>query len=255
MLENQTRQKLLAGEPAFGAMFNIPEPALVELCAYAGFDFVFIDMEHGAINIETLADMTRAANALDLNTVARVPRNAPDVICGTLDAGAQGIVVPGVTTGEDAQRAVQHTRYSPLGNRGVGSGRARGYGYLLPVKEYAAEMNEQVLLVALLENIGVLDNLDSILKVAGIDVFLVGPSDLSQSMGLIGEFDHARFREAQSAIIDSVIRSGRIMGSRIRSAEEGRQKLAQGFRWLHVSVNDIIVKTGKQLIEDIRSTP
>ncbi len=253
MRTNKTKENLLAGQPALGAMFNMPEPAVVELCAYAGFDFVFIDTEHGAIGIETLADMIRAAEVHDLDTVVRVPVNAPDAIGRVLDAGARGIIVPGVTTPEDAKRAVRSARYAPVGSRGVGSGRARGYGHLMPVKEYATKANDQILVVALLENVEVVGHLDAVLAVPGIDVFFVGPSDLSQSMGLVGKFDDPHFVDARDTIIRRVLGAGRIMGSRIHSSEDAKEKLAQGFLWLHVSINDVVVNTGRQLIERIRS--
>ena len=105
----------------------------------------------------------------DLGTVVRVPQNAPNVICRVLDSGARGIVVPGVTTVGDAERAVRHTRYNQLGNRGVGSGWARSYGYLMQVKYYVVHANEQILLVVLLEHISVLEHLDAMLAVSGLN--------------------------------------------------------------------------------------
>ena len=277
MRTNKTKKKLQAAQPVLGAMMNIPAPALVELCGYAGFDFVFIDCEHGAIGIESLVEMVRAADNHDVTAIVRVPRNAPDAICKVLDTGASGIIVPGVTTGEDAERAVRSAKYSPLGVRGVGNGRARGYGHLMPVKEYAPRANAETMVVALLEDIEVIDNLDAILEVQGIDVFIVGPNDLSQSMdlveqtvssrrysfrwpppayksvSLVGYTDHPRFQEAKNIIIDHVLGAGKIMGTRIRDVDEAKRSLDRGFLWLHVALQDILVRTARQLIQDIGS--
>ena len=162
--------------------------------------------------------MIRAADNYDVAAIVRVPHNAPDVICKVLDTGASGIIVPGVTTREDADQAVRSAKYGTLGMRGVGSGRARGYGQLMPVKGYAPAANAETLIVALLEDIRVLDNLDGILAVDGIDVFVVGPNDFSQSMGLVGQTDHPRFQEARNTITDRVLEAGRIMGIRVRDA-------------------------------------
>jgi 4-hydroxy-2-oxoheptanedioate aldolase len=250
---NNTKQKLQSGQVVIGAQFSIPEPALVELSAYAGFDFVFVDAEHGAIGTRSLVDMIRAAEIHDLTSIVRVSRNAPHTILQVLDMGAQGIIVPGVTTKEDAQRAVRSAKYDPLGMRGAGGGRARGYGHLMPVNEYASKANAQTLVVALLEDVQVLDNLDSILSVEGIDAFIVGPNDLSQSMGLLGQLDHPEFLRVQDEIIDRVLTAGRVMGSRIGSVEQAETKVDRGFLWLHANLGDIIVRTGESLVRGVRS--
>lgn len=254
MHANKTKRKLQAGHPVLGAMLKIAEPALVELCGYAGFDFVFIDGEHGPIGIESLVQMVRAAEIHDLTAVVRVPRNAPDVICQVLDIGAQGIVVPGVTTREDAEQAVRSAKYSPIGKRGVGSGRARGYGQLMPMKEYATRANMETMVVALLEDIEVIKHVHAILEVEGIDVFIVGLSDLSQSMDLVGQGDHPDVQEARRTIVDHVLGAGRVMGTVIQDVEDAKKSLNRGFLWLHVSLSEVIARTARQLVESIGSS-
>jgi len=251
MRKNHTKRKLQAGKPVLGAQLNIPAPDLVELCGYAGFDFVFIDCEHGAIGIESLVAMARAADNYDLAAIVRVPHNTPDVICKVLDTGVAGIIVPGVTTKDDAVRAVQSAKYGPLGMRGVGSGRARGYGQFMPVSEFAPMANAETMVVALLEHIDVIGNLDAILEVEGIDVFIVGPNDFSQSMGLVGQTDHPRFLEAKDTVFDRVLGAGRTMGIRIRDVEEARRSLDRGFLWLHVALHEMMARTARQLIEGV----
>lgn len=277
MRSNKTKRKLQVGEPVLGAMMNIPAPALVELSGYAGFDFVFIDCEHGAIGIESLTEMVRAADNHDLTPIVRVPRNTPDVISTVLDIGAQGIIVPGVSTSNDAEHAVRSAKYSPLGMRGVGNGRVRGYGQLMSVKEFVPKANAETMVVAILEHIDVVENLDAILDVGGLDVFIVGSNDLSQSMGLfepamssrrhglqwpppaykstslVGQTDDPRVEEARNLIIDGVLAAGRIMGTRVHDAEEAKRSLDRGFLWIHVALQEMMVREARRLIDEISS--
>jgi 4-hydroxy-2-oxoheptanedioate aldolase len=250
---NKTKEKLEAGEAVLGAMINIPEPALVEICGFAGYDFVFIDGEHGAIEVGAVLAMVRAADLHNLASVVRVAHNTPHIIARVLDAGATGIIVPNVRTAEDARRAVQATKHAPLGLRGVGSGRSRGYTQLLSVGRYAEMANAETMVVALLEHIDVLENLDAILDVKGLDVFIVGSNDLSQSMGLLGQAEHPRFQEVRRTIIDRVLQAARVMGTRIQTAEDARRSLDRGFRWLHVDLQGMLLTTASRLAEDVGS--
>jgi 4-hydroxy-2-oxoheptanedioate aldolase len=250
---NRAKKILEGGEAVLGAMVNIPEPALVELCGLAGLDFVFIDGEHGAIGIRDVADMARAADTVEVATIVRVSRNAPDVIAKVLDAGASGIIVPDVRTREDAENAVRAAKHAPFGMRGVGSGRARGYSQLMAVEQYAAMANAESLVVALLEHVDVVGHVDAILDLPGIDVFIIGANDLSQSMGLLGRTDHPRFQEVKTEITDRVLRAGRVMGTRIRSVEEADSYLDRGFRWLHIDLQEMLLATASQLAEGVRS--
>ncbi len=157
-----------------------------------GFDAAFVDFEHGGVTWRELADITRACDLWEMGAVVRVSRLDEALILRALDLGATGIVVPHVVTAEAADRAARACRYPPEGTRGV-AGNRRTYG----ADDYFRRANEEVQCIALIEDAAALDNLEELVRVDGIDVFNVAPSDLAASMGHRGEPGHA---EVQSAI-------------------------------------------------------
>ena len=192
---NQLKRALADGKTVFGLLNSIPSPLLVEMIGYAGFDFVILDMEHVCLNPETLENMVRAAECAGVTPLVRVPSAAPDAILRALDCGAQGIVVPHVRTAAEAAQAVAASRYAPLGTRGISGGRTTGFG-TLDLPTYFARANSEILVVAMIEDREGVDNLDTILSVAGIDMVLEGAIDLSQSYGVPGQALHPIVQDA-----------------------------------------------------------
>ena len=192
---NKLMHRLNAGQRVYGLINSIPVPLLVEMIGYAGYDFVILDLEHVGVNPQTLEDMIRAAECSGLTPLVRVPGVQPDTILRVLDAGAMGIVVPRVQDGEQAQQAVRASRYHPLGERGISGGRTTGFG-ALDLQTYMAQANREIMVVAMIEDRAGVENIDAIAAVPGIDMILEGAIDLSQSLGVPGQAQHANVQAA-----------------------------------------------------------
>lgn len=189
LTENKLKAALAAGRPVFGLIHTIAAPLLVEMIGYAGYDFVVIDLEHLALNPETLEHAIRAAECAGLTPLVRVPGPAPETIGRVLDAGAQGIVVPHVASAQQARQAVAAARYHPLGTRGIAGGRNTGFG-TLALPAYFERANRELMVVAMIEDRAGVEAIAEILAVPGIDMVLEGAMDLSQSLGVPGEAQH-----------------------------------------------------------------
>jgi 4-hydroxy-2-oxoheptanedioate aldolase len=178
------RQKCMVKTSLIGSFAAIPHPVAVEVMAQSGLDFLCIDWEHAQISRDAIEAMVRAADVHRVPAMVRVPGHAPEAIQSALDSGAQGVLVPRVSTAAQAAMAVKASRYPPLGERGVGPGRAAGYGYRIP--EYLAGANDRIVVALQVETAEGLANIDEIASVAGVDVIFVGPGDLSVSINAIG---------------------------------------------------------------------
>jgi 4-hydroxy-2-oxoheptanedioate aldolase len=180
---NYTREKLEAGKVVFGAIVSECAPGMVELLGKIGYDFVFIDCEHGAIDLSQVEHLVRAAELFDITPIVRVPDHAPSTLLRYLDRGAQGLIVPHVNTQADAIGVARASRYYPEGNRGAAGGRPHDYNVGVSREQSAAWLNRNLLVIPMVEEVEAIENLDAILAVEGIDVLHVASGDLSQSMG------------------------------------------------------------------------
>lgn len=180
MRPNLVKRKLRAGEPAIGTFLGLGSPLGAEQLAHAGFDWLLIDQEHGAIDAPLLQSLLQAISTTDTVPLVRVPWNRGDWIKRALDAGAYGVMVPMVNTREDAEAAVRATRYPPQGDRSIGGARTRLYGG----PDYVEQANEEIFLVVQIEHRDAVRNAREILSVPGIDAYFIGPGDLCSSLGL-----------------------------------------------------------------------
>jgi 4-hydroxy-2-oxoheptanedioate aldolase len=204
---NQVKERIKQGQTVFGVYSVIPSPELVELAGLCGFDYIRIDCHHGHANLETIANMIRAAEIFDLTPFARV-YNDPQRILSVLDMGARGIIVPDIHDAADARAAVESTKFKPLGDRGLfTNSRSSDYGEFKG-KEYLEWANDNVMLGLQIENSAALKNLEEILKVEGIDFVMGGRNDLSQSLGVAGQKDHPLVIEAENRIINCASKAG-----------------------------------------------
>ena len=197
MLKNRLKEKLLSGQPAFGVSVMFPSPQVVEMVGRLGFDWVLIDCEHGSISPESVELMAMAAELAGVTAIARPWSNSPEAILRLMDRGVMGVQVPHVNTAADARQAVESVKFHPLGTRGLAAGtRPAHYGFNVSAADYVEEANRETLVCIQLEEAEALGNLGEILQVEGVDVFFIGPSDLSQSLGYPGRSDAPEVREA-----------------------------------------------------------
>jgi len=181
------RDRISSGEPTLGSWITLGHPAIAEIMAEAGFDWLVIDMEHSVIDLQEAAELIRVIELKGLSPLVRLTSNTPDLAKRVMDAGAHGVIVPMVNSRADAERAVSAVKYPPVGTRGVGLARAQGYGARF--ESYASTINDRSIVVAQIEHVDGVAQLDEIARVPGIDATMIGPYDLSASMGKPGCFD------------------------------------------------------------------
>ena len=174
-------------KPLIGSWITINNPAIAEIMADAGFDWLCIDLEHTVIDYFETQQLIIAIQSKGLKAFVRVGENQPLIIKRVLDAGADGIIVPSVNTAEDAKMAVNAVKYPPLGTRGMGLARAQGYGFNF--ENYRDNISNNTKLIVQIEHINALSELESIIQTEGVDGTFIGPYDLSSSMGKMGKWD------------------------------------------------------------------
>ena len=199
MHTNKVKTKMEVGEKAYGCRLLFPSTTLVELMGQVGFDYVFLDGEHGAFTLRDIEEMCCLADLAGLTPLARVPNIEHSTILQYLDRGVLGIVGPHIITKTDAETLANACFFAPKGNRSFGGSRGNDYGAHAGGKErrtFMAQLNKEILPIVLLEDVQALENLSEILLVENLDLFAFGPNDLAQSMGLPGEPNHSRVVEA-----------------------------------------------------------
>lgn len=194
------RNKLINGQPTLGGWISIGNSAIAEIFSRAGYDWVVVDLEHSTINIETCGELIRTIDLCGITPLVRITSNDAHQIKRIMDAGAKGIVVPSVNSLNDAKNAVDATRYQPQGTRGVGLGRAQKYGS--GFQDYFEWQKSEPIVIVQIEHISAVDKLEEIFSVNGVDGFIIGPYDLSCSMGIPGQFQHEEFIRVITEIRD-----------------------------------------------------
>lgn len=196
--ENKLRKSIEKGEVAMGLVCHTGSPCLIEMAAWGGFDFVLIDTEHANVNVETAVNLVRTSDAAGIVPLIRVYENSEPLILKALDTGAKGVMIPHINTKEDAERAVRAAKYAPEGVRGVCQNiRAAKYCRRQEWASYWPIANRETIVSILIEEKEGIDNLEEILSVKGIDIVNIGGADLSQSLGIGGQFEHSYVVEAQ----------------------------------------------------------
>jgi len=193
------KNKLKNNELTIGSWIMMGHPMSVEVMALAGFDWLVIDIEHTSIGIETVENLIRTIQSKNMKALVRVSKNEEVIIKRVLDMGADGIVVPMVNSKDDAIQAVNYAKYPPEGKRGVGLYRATKYG--TKFDEYKKWVDEELVIIAQIEHMDAVNNIDEILQVNGIDGTIIGPYDLSGSMGYPGEFERDDVKNAVSKVL------------------------------------------------------
>ena len=218
----------------------IPSPQIVEMAGHAGFDWVLIDMEHGTITLETAELMIMAAEAVGITPIVRPPSNSSADITAAMDRGAGGVQVPHVNTVEDARRAVAAVKFGPGDQRGLAAGtRPDRYGLAEGMPDFVERSNAESLLCIQLEHSSAIDNLDGLLGVEEVDVFFVGPSDLSQSMGHPGNPKAEPVTRAIEQTLAKIVAAGRTPGMPAASDNIG-DVLGRGVHYIYTHLPKLL---------------
>lgn len=209
---NRVKAAMRDGRKASGYTLSFPSPWVIDILGKLDFDYVFIDGEHGPFDLSQLEDLCRTAERHNVTPVARVPDIGSSTILRYLDRGIMGIMGPHIATEADARQLVKACYFGPQGERSFGGNRGTAYNAgIVDKAAYYREANQQMLVCALLEDVAVLDNLDAILSVPGIDLYSIGPNDFAQSLGYPGQPEHPEVVKAMHDLTRRIQQAGRTM--------------------------------------------
>jgi len=239
---NKVKWLLKERKKILGAWLQAGSPITAEVLGKAGFDFLMVDMEHGPGDILTLISQLQAISKFDVTPFARAPWNDTVIIKRMLDAGLYGILIPYVSTRQEAEAAVRACRYPLEGVRGIApSPRAGGYG--MNGNHYLEHANEQLVVMTAMETPEAVENIEEIVTVAGLDGIFIGPMDLATSLGHFCNPGHPEVQEAIGKIEQAVLASDKFLGTVANSFEAAKKLYAKGYSFVVVMILSILVDT------------
>lgn len=255
MLKNPLKAKLKKNQLTVGSWITLGHTSVAEIMAKAGFDWLTIDMEHSVITLDVAQQLIQVIEGNNVVPLVRVGENNPNLIKRVMDAGAYGVIVPMINTREDAERAVRAVKYPPVGTRGVGLARAQGYG--TKFHEYASAVNPESVVIIQVEHIDSVRNLESILSVRGIDGCIIGPYDISGSLGVPGNFDHPDVLKAVKRV-EEVCRKRKVpLGTHVIPPDYKQvlEKVSRGYTFLAFSLDSLFLgNVVKEQVEKLKSS-
>jgi 2-keto-3-deoxy-L-rhamnonate aldolase RhmA len=244
------RSRLLNGEVLIGTMVTLPTASTAEILANIGFDWLFIDGEHSPLEISDILAILQAVGHR-IACIVRVPEAAEVAIKKVLDLGASGIIVPQVNTAKQAADVVRFARYAPEGQRGVGLARAHGYGQRF--QEYLESANDLVTVIVQAEHAMAVENIDEIVKVPGVDAVLLGPYDLSASLGKMGLIDDPVVTSAIERVTSACQSVGMPLGYFGVTAGAVRPFIERGYTLITAGVDTLFLSAAaKKMLADVR---
>lgn len=254
MIENNSLSKRLKGnELLVGSWITLAHPSIAEIMAKSGFDWLAVDLEHSVITIREAEELIRVINLSGVTPLVRLTSNNADQIKRVMDAGSHGVIVPMVNSSEDAKLAVDAVKYPPLGKRGFGLARAQEYG--AGFKKYLEWQEDNTVVIVQIEHISAVHNVDEILSVDGVDGYIVGPYDLSGSMGIPGQFDNPDLIEAMDIVHAAAKKYNKPGGIHIVEPESSqlKQRVDEGHKFIAYSVDirmlDCACRNGLNILE------
>lgn len=252
------RGKIEAGQAAIGTWLQLPSPDAAEIMARAGYDWAAIDMEHGSFGVAALPDMMRAVECGGAAPFARLPVAEKAWIKAALEAGAQGLIFPMIESARQLAEAIDLATYpgqdfwrapgeAAAAYRGVGFCRANQFGK--GFADYRAKAAPRIFIAAQIEHIKAVDELDAILAHKRLDAIMVGPYDLSGSMGLTGQFDHPDFQKAMARIAAACKRHGAVMGAHVVEPDPAllKAEIARGSRFIAYGIDSVFLWKASQM--------
>ncbi|MGA2991011.1 MAG: aldolase/citrate lyase family protein [Candidatus Korobacteraceae bacterium] len=255
MRANKVKRALLEGEVQIGTwVTTLRTPQIAQMIATAGFDFMYIDMEHSCLSMETVGDLCFAALAAGLVPIVRPSAKDPHLLTRPLDNGAMGLLIPHVDTREEITAVVKAIRFPPLGERGMnlmgphtGFGRAKG-------DEYVKSTHAETLLLVQIESEKGINNLDQILSVDGVDGAVIGRADLSTDLGLPGQTNHPEIVRRVEMLIAACQRHKKIPGLLVQDTASAKEWIAKGVRLVpYANEVSLLVNAGARAVGEIRS--
>lgn len=249
------KHKLQNNELTIGSWITLGHPAIAEIMAKSGFDWLTVDMEHSAITLHEAQQLIQVIELSDCVPLVRVGENNPNLIKRVMDAGAYGVIVPMINNAKDAKDAVEAVKYPPIGKRGVGLARAQGYG--TDFDNYKKWVENDSIVIVQIEHIDAVMNIDEILATEGVDGFIIGPYDLSGSLGIPGDFNHPKVIEALEHVKNAAQRANIIAGFHVvpPEPEQVKIKINEKYRFIAYSLDTLLLAETCQKDLDLILTP
>lgn len=236
-MNHKLKKIIRNNELSFGSWITLGHLSIPEIMARAGFQWLVIDMEHSAIDIQKTQDMIQIIDLKGITPLVRLTANDPALIKRVMDAGAYGVIVPMVNTKEDALKTVKAVKYPPLGTRSVGLARAQGYGKTF--NEYKSWINKHSIIIVQIEHIDAVNNIEDIFSADEIDGYAIGPYDLSASLGIAGDLNHDKVLDAEKKVLEVSKKYGKIAGIHVVKPDVNStlDKIRMGYRFIAVSID------------------
>ena len=253
MRTNQTKAKLKAGETVYGSFVRSPDASLIEVLGYLGWDFLVFDSEHGTLEPRDCENMVRAAELRNVTSLVRVTTNTAPTILRLMDTGVQGVHVPWVNTAAEAQRAVRSVKYHPLGSRGLAGVRAADFAQVGSFGDYVQAANSETMVVLQIESPEAIDALPAIVKMGEVDAIFIGPTDLSHSLGLPGQLQHATVQSTIQKIVDIVAPSQVALGIMVGNAQAAREWKDRGARYIVTTLEAMMAPAIRDYLKAVRN--
>jgi len=215
------KNRLKNGEKILGTMITaFDNPEVVKMLKVVGFDLFIVDCEHGPFDYSQILGLFAMGRECGIAPMIRIPEVRREIVLKSMELGAAGILVPSVESVQTAKDLIAYSKYAPMGNRGVSLLRAHtGWEKTPPAAEYMKQQNEDSILMTQIESPAGVAIVDELMALDGIDVLFVGPNDLTQSMGIMGQTDHPKFLEAMDKIIAAAKKAGKYSGIHLMSAD------------------------------------
>lgn len=234
----------------FGSWITLGHTSIPDIMSYAKFDWLSIDMEHSVIDIQKSQELIRVIELKGITPLVRITSNDAPLIKRVMDAGSYGVIVPMINTKKDALKAVKAVKYPPLGTRSVGLARAQGYGKTF--NEYKSWVNKYSIIIAQIEHIDAVRNIDEIFSVKDIDGYIIGPYDLSASLGISGELNNKKVLEAEKMVMESANEYNKIAGIHVvePNVKLVIDKINMGYKFIAVSTDFLFLENACTKIMD-----
>ncbi len=253
MRKNITKERLKAGETVYGCFVRYPSASLIEVLGYQPWDFLVFDGEHGTIEPQDCEHMVRAAELQNVTPIVRVTTNQAPTILRLMDTGAQGLHIPWVNTTAEAEAAVRSVKYHPRGVRGLAGIRAADYGFRESYTEYVEAANRETLVVIHIETIDAVNELPEMVKIDGIDVIFIGPTDLSHSLGVPGQSQHPDVQAAMQRIVEIVAGTNLALGIMVPNAQAAQQWQQRGARYITIGFESLLMPAVHHYLTTMRT--
>lgn len=247
------KTRLRAGESLLGTMvttfYNVDLPKVLQTC---GYDFIIIDCEHGSFTTREVADMISVSRAIGLPALVRIPELRREHALKMMEMGTSGLLLPNTESAEQAKLLVEYTKYAPMGKRGVSLARPHTDFQKVNGPDYMAQSNDQTILLCQIESRAGVENIEKIMAVDGIDAALIGPNDMSQDYGILGQFDHPEIIDAFHRVIRAAKENEKFSGVHFGSAANLQKWLGSGMTF-NMSNSDLgLLKQGAKEVQTLR---